>query len=131
MTLHRELTEQQRAILADDIPDVDAWWANLCRKWADPIEAEALFARKLADLAGPYRERQTKLGANYKNRAEREAEADKLAKLHHAEQEKKRAEDRAEVERGFNEKVRAIIDDMVPGMIDAAVKAALRGREGG
>lgn len=104
MTLHRELTEQQRVILADDIPDVDVWWANLCRKWPDPIEAEAIFARKLADLAPGWRTR-TDAG-NYKNRAERDAIAENLIRDHQTQAEARRAEHKARIDEELRQTIR-------------------------
>lgn len=65
-----ELTQEQRAVLAHVVNDVDAWVAH-----ALATVGEKAVEDKVARHKGAYTQAKAALGAGYKTRAERDAAA--------------------------------------------------------
>jgi hypothetical protein len=67
----RDLTAEERAVLAHIVVDPDAWWAHAQQVHEAP---EPALAQKVARWAPDYLACVEALGAGYKTRAQREVE---------------------------------------------------------
>ena len=69
----RDLTTNERAVLAHVVVDPDAWWAHACA--TANVDEEQALAAKVARWQADYDAAALALGEAYQTRAQRDAEA--------------------------------------------------------